>query len=135
MPDCSLNTLNNKSFLQQNNNKLTQIHVILILAPVHWILCFLYTLITLTTVIPCTCITATHILLHWISIISCSSTTDILATITACSWTLLFHVLYHCYRVTVLTCISTSGHYYSIFLDTLISYVVSLLHGQSSYMY
>jgi len=66
--------------------------------PVQWTLCFVYALITLDTVIPYTCITATHILLHMTSIISCSWTLIhgyiiTLDTVTQILCTLLFHVL------------------------------------------
>ena len=99
--------------------------------PVHWILCFVYTLITLDTVISCTCITATYI--HWTSFISCLCTTDTLATITTSSWTLLFHVLYHCYTVIVLTHICTSvtrilqntRHYYHMWILVILNIVIA----------
>jgi len=111
--------------------------------PVRWILYFVYTLITLDIVILCTCITATHMLLHWTPIISCSCTINTLATITACSWTLLFHVLYHCY--TVIRVLALHGYSrtwvtvikcgYLLYWTLLLHILVDLLHGSCLHRY
>ena len=64
-------------------------------------------------------------------------TTDTLAAITSCFWTLLFHVLYYCYTVIVLTRISTNvtrhgdtiiACRYLLYWTLLLYVLVNLLH-------